>query len=204
MKPSRLLPARTFPGERMEDCRDIPRGGDICRRTDSGVVPHANFYHQMDDVMVLNGSTRAAADGCECSILTCRRERTTFAPAVLSHAAVFRQRRWRQFPCASTSTDVPECCPSIRAKLRLPCCMPLPDPTFTVNRFDDPVPAFAHIAMLAMAWLNDCSLREAIIKANATDGHRYDPIVPAGTYTLTQPRVAAPQYNALTGTLNIN
>src|SRR5438067_13704396 len=50
---------------------------------------------------------------------------------------------------------------------------------------------------------NDCTLREAIIKANATAGT--DTIMlQAGTYTLTRPRAASPQYDAMTGTLNIH
>ena len=63
--------------------------------------------------------------------------------------------------------------------------MPLPDPTFTVNRNDDPAPV-SPIANACNGVANDCSLREAILKANATAGT--DTIsLPAGTYTLTRP-----------------
>jgi hypothetical protein len=61
--------------------------------------------------------------------------------------------------------------------------MPLPDPTFTVNRTDDPVPV-SPIANACNGVANDCSLREAILKSNGDTV-----IVPAGTYTLTIPRV---------------
>ena len=60
--------------------------------------------------------------------------------------------------------------------------MPLPDPTFTVNRTDDITPRGTGSTCNGVS--NDCTLREAVIKANSTSG--CDTImVPAGTYTLT-------------------
>src|SRR6202011_2621933 len=44
--------------------------------------------------------------------------------------------------------------------------MPLPDPTFFVNRTDDPVPV-SPITNACNGVANDCSLREAILRANA-------------------------------------
>jgi uncharacterized repeat protein (TIGR01451 family) len=80
--------------------------------------------------------------------------------------------------------------------------MPIPDPTFTVNRFDDPVPA-SPITNACNGVANDCSLREAVLRANALAGT--DTIqLAAGTYTLTRGRIASPAYDAVTGTLNIN
>jgi hypothetical protein len=80
--------------------------------------------------------------------------------------------------------------------------MPIPDPTFTVNRFDDPVPA-SPITGACNGVANDCSLREAVLRANALAGT--DTIqLAAGTYTLTRGRIASPAYDAVTGTLNIN
>ncbi|HEV2990309.1 MAG TPA: hypothetical protein VG759_17850, partial [Candidatus Angelobacter sp.] len=73
---------------------------------------------------------------------------------------------------------------------------PLPDPTFTVNTTNDVVVANACANNVA----NSCSLREAIIEANATPG--VDTImVPAGTYTLTIPGID--ESASLTGDLNI-
>ena len=84
--------------------------------------------------------------------------------------------------------------------------MPLPDPTFFPNRFDDPVPGAVASTCNNVSnadTSSSCSLREAVRKANATAGT--DTIqLAAGTYTLTQPRAAAPNYDALTGTLNVN
>jgi uncharacterized repeat protein (TIGR01451 family) len=65
--------------------------------------------------------------------------------------------------------------------------MPIPDPTFTVNRNDDPTPV-SPITNACNGVANDCSLREAVLRANALAGT--DTImVPAGTYTLTIARV---------------
>lgn len=76
--------------------------------------------------------------------------------------------------------------------------MPLPDPTFTVNTTSDGVFPGACAAGTA----NECTLREAVIEANATPG--MDTImIPTGTYTLTIPRAATPVYDARTGTLDV-
>ncbi len=78
--------------------------------------------------------------------------------------------------------------------------MPLPDPTFVVNTTSDFVSANAHACLNAVA--GQCSLRQAVIEANATAGT--DTIsIPAGTYTLTIARAANPLYDARTGTLDI-
>ncbi|HMF91749.1 MAG TPA: hypothetical protein VKL40_13975, partial [Candidatus Angelobacter sp.] len=83
--------------------------------------------------------------------------------------------------------------------------MPLPDPTFFPNRFDDIVPRGTGVTCLNTTGVDgsmDCTLREAIIKANATVGT--DTIMlQAGTYTLSQPRAVTPLYDATTGTLNV-
>lgn len=79
--------------------------------------------------------------------------------------------------------------------------MPLPDPTFTVNRTDDPTPP-ASIGSMCNGVAGDCSLREAVLKANGTSGT--DTIsIPNGTYTLSIARAANPTYDARTGTLDI-
>jgi CSLREA domain-containing protein len=75
--------------------------------------------------------------------------------------------------------------------------MPLPDPTFTVNTTADVIVANACANNVA----GSCSLREAVIEANASPGA--DTImVPAGTYTLTIPPNG--QNNATGGHLDIN
>ena len=86
--------------------------------------------------------------------------------------------------------------------------MPIPDPTFFPNRFDDPVPtspitnACNNISNADTS--SSCSLREAVLRAN-TPVNTADTIqLAAGTYTLTRGRIASPAYDAVTGTLNIN
>ncbi len=77
--------------------------------------------------------------------------------------------------------------------------MPVPDPTFMVNTTADTVTANG----CAPANPNTCSLREAIIEANASAGS--DTImVPAGTYQLTiAPAAGADPHDATTGDLDI-
>ena len=77
--------------------------------------------------------------------------------------------------------------------------MPIPDPTFMVNTTADTVTANG----CAPANPNTCSLREAIIEANASAGS--DTImVPAGTYQLTiAPAAGADPHDATTGDLDI-
>ena len=63
--------------------------------------------------------------------------------------------------------------------------MPLPDPVFTVNTTTDLVSANPNACLMNVA--DECSLRQAVIEANATSG--VDTImVPSGTFTLTIPR----------------
>jgi hypothetical protein len=61
---------------------------------------------------------------------------------------------------------------------------PIPDPVFTVNRTDDPTPP-ATITNACNGVANDCSLREAILRASGDTV-----MVPAGTYTLSIAKVA--------------
>ena len=77
---------------------------------------------------------------------------------------------------------------------------PRPDPTFLVNRFDDPVAAVALAATYCNGVALDCSLREAVIKANSVAGS--DTIsIPAGTITLTQ--VGQQENLAVTGDIDV-
>ncbi len=83
--------------------------------------------------------------------------------------------------------------------------MPLPDPTFFVNRTDDPAPGTIAATCNNVSNVDvssSCSLREAVRKANATAGT--DTItLAAGTYTLSIPRNPADHSTALTGALYI-
>jgi CSLREA domain-containing protein len=77
--------------------------------------------------------------------------------------------------------------------------MPLPDPTFNVNTTNDTVDANPGDGICADS-TGKCSLRAAIMEANATSGN--DTImVPAGTYTLTITGID--EDNARTGDLDI-
>ncbi|HEX5233969.1 MAG TPA: hypothetical protein VFW25_01425 [Silvibacterium sp.] len=76
--------------------------------------------------------------------------------------------------------------------------MPLPDPTFIVDSTTDAI----HPGACAAATPGQCTLREAVIEANSVAGT--DTImVPAGTYTLTLPKVVG-DCTAQHGALYIN
>jgi Right handed beta helix region len=71
--------------------------------------------------------------------------------------------------------------------------------TLTVDRFDDPDPALASACTAAA---NDCSLRGAVINANATPD--VDTIqLQAGTYTLTRPTTGGTEADPSVGDLDL-
>src|SRR5579864_2077632 len=77
--------------------------------------------------------------------------------------------------------------------------MPLPDPTFNVNTTSDGVFAGA----CAAATPGQCTLREAILEANAASGTDTI-VVPSGTYSLTIGRPSTPDYTGHAGALYVN
>jgi uncharacterized repeat protein (TIGR01451 family) len=139
--------------------------------------------HGADDVMVLNPSAGQLAVIAHPDVAP---GATTFLPAQIS------TRPYSGTPVAAlpmrTNIDGRPGVVALHAGQLAPAVMmPLPDPTFTVNRTDDPTPV-SPITNACNGVANDCSLREAILRANATAGT--DTVtVPAGTYTLTLARV---------------
>ncbi|HEX7285217.1 MAG TPA: CSLREA domain-containing protein [Candidatus Angelobacter sp.] len=130
-----------------------------------------------DDVMVLNP---LAGQMAVISHSNLPDGATTFLPGAVS------TRPYAGFPVAAVSARVnidgrPGVIAAHQGQVAPAVMMPLPDPTFTVNTTADTVSAGA----CAAATPGQCSLREAIIEANAAPG--VDTIiVPAGTYTLTR------------------
>ncbi|MGC2743185.1 MAG: CSLREA domain-containing protein, partial [Candidatus Angelobacter sp.] len=187
-----LMPARTFPVNGWKIVEDIPAAASF-----SGQPPvlfrTRISDHQMDDVMVLNGSTGQLVVVQHPDV---QPGAATFAPAVLS------TRPYSGNPLAAIPARINidgragvlsihqgESAPSM--------LMPLPDPTFVVNTTNDTLSAGA----CAAATPGQCSLREAIIEANNALGT--DTItVPAGTYTLTLPRVSG-DFTGQHGTLEV-
>jgi hypothetical protein len=72
--------------------------------------------------------------------------------------------------------------------------------SYSVNRNDDPTPGAASSVCNGVA--NDCSLREAIIKADSTSGATVN--IPTGTYTLTIGENDDPNADPTEGDLDIN
>src|SRR5512140_2617466 len=192
-EPNPLLPARVFPATGWKIVEDINAAATFAAGQPQVLFRTRISDHQMDDVMVLNGST---------GLLTVVQHpdvqpgATNFAPAVLS-ARPYSGNPLAAIP-ARTNVDGRAGVLSIHQGESTPSMlMPLPDPTFTVNTTNDTLSAGA----CAAATPGQCSLREAIIEANATAGT--DTImVPAGTFTLTRPRVAG-DFTAQHGTLDV-
>ena len=164
--------------------------------------------HGADDVMVLNPSMGQMAVISHPDLAA---GATTFLPGQVS------TRPYTGSPVAALSmrTNIdnrPGVVALHAGQLAPAVMMPLPDPTFFVNRNDDPViplssPGVADTAAFCNNTSNvdvssPCSLREAILKANAPPLATDTIMVPAGTFTLTLPRING-VYNGIQGTLEV-
>ena len=191
-----LLPARVFPATGWKIVEDINAAATFAAGQPPVLFRTRISDHIMDDVMVLNGSTGQLVVVQHPDV---QPGATTFAPAVLS------TRPYSGNPLAAipvrTNIDGRAGVLSIHQGESAPSVLqPLPDPTFVVNTTVDLVSANANACLNAVA--GQCSLRQAIIEANATGGT--DTIsIPAGTYTLTIARNAADHHTSLTGTLEV-
>src|ERR1700730_7356247 len=151
--------------------------------------------HATDDVMVFNPAVRQMAVISHANVLA---GAGTFVPGTVS------VRGYSGSPITALSARVnvdgrPGVILLHDRQVAPYVMMPVPDPTFTVNTTADTVTANG----CAPGNPNTCSLREAIIAANASAGA--DTImVPAGTYQLTiAPAAGADPHDATTGDLDI-
>ncbi|HMC31108.1 MAG TPA: hypothetical protein VKL99_09755, partial [Candidatus Angelobacter sp.] len=131
-----LTPVKAFPANGWKIIEDIPAAATFAAGQPPVLFRTRISDHQMDDVMVLNGAA---------GLLTVVQHpdvqpgATTFAPAVLSTRpysgsplAAIPQRINVDGRAGVLAIHQGEGAPSM--------LMPLPDPTFTVNRTDDPTP----------------------------------------------------------------
>ncbi len=207
-----LLPARNFPANGWKIVEDINAAATFPAGQAPVLFRTRISDHQMDDIVVISGAT---------GLLTVVQHpdvqpgASTFAPAILS------TRPYSGNPlmaiAARTNIDGRAGIVTIHANESAPSVLqPLPDPTFFVNRTDDPaVPLSSPGVPNTAAFCNNvsntdtsspCSLREAIIKANSNNngGTTTDTVmVPAGTFTLTLARNAADHHTSLQGTLEV-
>ncbi len=191
---ARMQAGRRGLGNPLDPARTLPQNGFKIVESIAAAAPFAAGEmpvlfrtrisdHGADDVMVLNPSAGQLVVIAHPDVAA---GATTFLPAQIS------TRPYSGTPVAAlpmrTNIDGRPGVVALHAGQLAPAVMmPLPDPTFTVNRTDDPTP-ISPIANACNGVANDCSLREAILKANATAGT--DTVsVPAGTYTLTLARV---------------
>ncbi|HET8888255.1 MAG TPA: hypothetical protein VFQ41_05075 [Candidatus Angelobacter sp.] len=191
---ARIQAGRRGYGNPLDPSRTLPQNGFKIVESIASAAPFAAGQmpvlfrtrisdHGADDVMVLNPSAGLLTVIAHPDVAA---GATTFLPAQIS------TRPYSGSPVAAlpmrTNIDGRPGVVALHAGQLAPAVMmPLPDPTFTVNRTDDPVPP-SPITNACNGVANDCSLREAILRANATAGT--DTVaVPAGTYTLTLARV---------------
>jgi uncharacterized repeat protein (TIGR01451 family) len=156
--------------------------------------------HGADDVVLINPSTAQLHVVAHPDAVFGAK---TFLPAQVS------TRTYRGSPVAAISTRVnidgrPGIIAMHAGDTSLSVMMPLPDPTFFVNRTDDPTPGTVGATCNNTSnadTSSSCSVRQAILKANATAGT--DTImVPAGTFTLTLARSNG-VYDGKQGTLEV-
>ncbi len=192
---TRLQAGRRGFGNPMDPQRTLPQNGFKIVESIAAAAPFAAGQmpvlfrtrisdHNADDVMVLNPSAGQLAVIAHPDVAP---GATTFLPAQIS------TRPYSGSPVAAlpmrTNIDGRPGVVALHAGQLAPAVMmPLPDPTFTVNRTDDPVPP-SPITNACNGVANDCSLREAILRANAPPLATDTIMVPAGTYTLTLARV---------------
>ena len=188
-RPHFLLPARSAPTQGWKIAESIPSVTPV----DAGHVPVV-FRTRIssngsDDIMVLGA---LAGQMAVISHPNVQAGATTFAQGAVS------LRPYSGTPVAALPMRVnidgrPGVVALDQRQVAPAVFMPLPDPTFFVNRFDDPTPT----SPIANACNNtssadlssSCSLREAVLKANSIAGT--DTVqVPAGTITLSLPRIA--------------
>ncbi|HEV7522828.1 MAG TPA: hypothetical protein VGP89_17130, partial [Candidatus Angelobacter sp.] len=141
--------------------------------------------HAADDVMVLNPSMGQLAVIAHPDVAP---GSTTFLPAVVS-TRPYSGSAIAALPMRTNIDGRPGVVALHAGQLAPAVMMPLPDPTFFVNRPDDPPPtspitnACNNVSNVDVS--SSCSLREAILKANSIGGT--DTItLAAGTYTLTR------------------
>jgi uncharacterized repeat protein (TIGR01451 family) len=157
--------------------------------------------HGADDVMVLNPSMGQMAVISHPDLAP---GATTFLPAQIS-TRPYSGSPVAALPMRTNIDGRPGVVALHQGQLAPAVMMPLPDPTFFVNRNDDPAPGSVATTCNNVSSADtstSCSLREAILKANAPPLATDTIMVPAGTFTLTRPRING-VYNGLQGTLEV-
>jgi uncharacterized repeat protein (TIGR01451 family) len=197
-----LLPQQSFPANGWKVVESLPSVGTIAPGQAPVFFRTRVSSNGGDDVMWLNaGNSRMAV----ISHADVQPGTQTFAPGTVS-IKPYSGQAINALPMRTNIDGRPGVVAIHQGEAAPSVSMPIPDPTFFPNRFDDIAPRGTGVTCLNTTGVDasgDCTLREAIIKANATAGT--DNItLQAGTYTLTRGRIASPAYDAQTGTLNVN
>jgi uncharacterized repeat protein (TIGR01451 family) len=196
---ARLHAARRGFANPMNTPRSLPQNGWKIVESVASVAPFSAgeppvFFstrisdHGADDIMVLNSSLGQLA---VISHPDPASDATAFAPAQVS-TRPYSGAAVTALPMRTNIDNRPGIVALHQGQLAPAVMMPLPDPTFFVNRTDDPAPGTVAATCNNVSNADvssSCSLREAVLKANATAGT--DTItLAAGTFTLTIARQA--------------
>ncbi|HEY2499791.1 MAG TPA: hypothetical protein VGK24_22240 [Candidatus Angelobacter sp.] len=204
---ARLHAARRGFGNPLDPPRTLPQNGFKIVESIASAAPFSSGQlpvlfrtrisdHGSDDVMVLNPSMGQMAVISHPDVVA---GDTNFKPAQVS-TRPYSGSPVAALPMRTNIDNRPGIVALHHGQLEPAIMQPLPDPTFTVNRTDDPAPV-SPISNACNGVANDCSLREAILRANSVAGTDTI-VVPAGTYTLTRPRIDG-VYDGNQGTLEI-
>jgi uncharacterized repeat protein (TIGR01451 family) len=195
----RLQSARRGFGNPMNTPRSIPQNGWKIVESIASAAPFTSGQppvlfrtrisdHGSDDVMVLNPSMGQLAVISHPNPV---QGATTFEPAQIS-TRPYNGTVAAALPMRTNIDNRPGVVALHQGQLAPAVMMPLPDPTFFVNRTDDPTPGTTAATCNNVSNADvssSCSLREAVLKANATAGT--DTItLAAGTFTLSIARQA--------------
>ncbi|HEY1939547.1 MAG TPA: hypothetical protein VGJ33_16575 [Candidatus Angelobacter sp.] len=210
---ARLTAGRRGFGNPLDPARTLPQNGFKIVESIASAAPFSSGQlpvlfrtrisdHGSDDVMVLNPSMGQMAVISHPDLAP---GAINFLPAQVS------TRPYNGSPVAAlpmrTNIDNRPGVVALHSGQLAPAIMhPLPDPTFFVNRTDDPVPGAVASTCNNVSnadTSSSCSLREAVLKANDPSNPGTDTIVlAAGTFTLSRPRING-VYDGNQGTLEI-
>jgi len=183
-EPNPLVPRRSVATNGWRVVESIPSVAPFSPGQPPVLVTTRISIHGADDVMALNPSMGQLAVAFHPDPVP---GETTFHPAQVS------TRPFVGSPVAAVTTRVnvdgrPGVVALHDGQVSPMVMMPLPDPTFFPNRFDDITPRGTGVTCLNTGGVDgsgDCTLREAILKANGDTV-----MLQAGTYTLSIAKVA--------------
>ncbi len=195
-----LFPAYSFPVNGWKIIETFPSVGTVAPGQTPLFFRTRVSSNGADDIMWLNASAGQMAVISHANLPA---DATTFVPGQVS-VKPYNGSPVQALPLRINIDNRPGVIAIHQGNVAPSMLMPIPDPTFFVNRFDDPTPGTVAGTCNNVSNVDNsssCSLREAILKANATAGTDTVQLI-AGTYTLTLPKVPG-DFTGQHGTLEV-